>query len=73
MDFLNHLVAARLKKTAKGFERIGAHGAARRLPAPTRARATSRPALGLVVDNSAESEPVPALACPDDQGCGAGL
>ncbi|MGJ4882445.1 MULTISPECIES: hypothetical protein [unclassified Bradyrhizobium] len=73
MDFLNHLVAARLMKTAEGFERIGAHGASRRLPAPTRARATSTPALGLVVDNSAGSEPVPALACPDDQGCSAGL
>jgi len=40
MELLNHLVAARLMKTAEGFERIGVHGATRRLvllsaPAPS--------------------------------------
>jgi hypothetical protein len=64
MDFLNHLVAARLMKTAEGFERISAHGAARQLPGPSHALASNRPALGLIIDNSGGD---PAHACPGDQ------
>lgn len=66
MDFLNHLVAARLMKTAEGFERISAHGAARQLPAPSHALASNRSALGLAIDNSGGGDP--ANTCPGDQG-----
>ena len=53
MELLNHLVAAKLMKTAQRFERFGADVAARRLSAPSRPRGTTQPTLDLVVDNSA--------------------
>ena len=65
MDFLNHLVAARLMKTAEGFERISAHRTARQLPGPSHALASNRPALGLIIDNSGAGDP--AHAGPGDQ------
>ncbi|MGJ5178845.1 hypothetical protein ACQR16_27535 [Bradyrhizobium oligotrophicum] len=68
MELLNHLVAAKLMKTAQVFERIGAHGAARQLPAPGPV-ATARPMLGLVVDNCATMAPSPAHLCPGDERC----
>jgi hypothetical protein len=68
MELLNHLVAAKLMKTAQGFERIGAHGAARQLPAPGPVR-TARPMQGLVVDNSATIAPSLAHLCPSDECC----
>ncbi|MGJ4910710.1 hypothetical protein [Bradyrhizobium sp. HKCCYLS2033] len=73
MDFLNQMVAARLMKTAEGFQRIGAHGGFRRLAGPVSATASSRPAVGLVVDNSAARDPSLSQSCPERDGCGAGL
>jgi hypothetical protein len=73
MDFLNHLVAARLMKTAQGFERIGVHGGFRRLAGPSSAAASARPTVGLVVDNSAVRDPALAQICPERDGCGAAL
>ncbi|NPU11092.1 hypothetical protein HL667_24465 [Bradyrhizobium sp. 83012] len=73
MDFLNHLVAARLMKTAEGFQRIGAHRGFRRLSGPGSAAASSRPAVGLVVDNSAARDPALTQICPERDGCGTGL
>ncbi|CAL79824.1 hypothetical protein BRADO6174 [Bradyrhizobium sp. ORS 278] len=63
MDFLNHLVAARLMKTAQGFERIGVHGLPRRLPAPTTRFGTTPTTLALVVDRQA-NDPSAAQRCP---------
>ena len=73
MDFLNQMVTARLMKTAEGFQRIGAHAAFRRLPGPHGAAASQRPAVGLVVDNSAGHDPALSQICPERDGCSAGL
>ncbi|WP_257169838.1 hypothetical protein [Bradyrhizobium sp. SRS-191] len=72
MDFLNQMVAARLMRTAEGFQRIGAHRAFRGLAGPGNTAAGSRPAVGLVVDNSA-CDPSLSQICPERDGCGAGL
>ncbi len=69
MELLNHLVAAKLMKTAEGFERIGTHGAAAGLPSPSDAFVDLRPLVSLVVDNSAASDPAPAPACSGNENC----
>ncbi|WP_035654668.1 hypothetical protein [Bradyrhizobium sp. STM 3809] len=73
MDFLNQIIAARLMKTAQGFERIGAHGAGRLLIGPRSAAGNARSTLGLVVDNSAARGASLSQICPDRDGCSAAL
>ncbi|CCD91325.1 conserved hypothetical protein [Bradyrhizobium sp. ORS 375] len=73
MDLLNQMVAARLMKTAEGFQRIGAHRAFRRLAGPGSAAISARSAVGLIVDNSAACDPSLSQICPERDGCGAGL
>ncbi|MGJ4890645.1 hypothetical protein ACQR1Y_20785 [Bradyrhizobium sp. HKCCYLRH3099] len=67
MDFLNHLVAARLMKTAQGFERIGVHRATHRLPAPPQRLGTTPTTLALVVDRQGR-DPSAAPCCSGADG-----